>query len=77
MNTRRGEAERANDLLMSGVMVLGRVVELVLGNPRGAEGAGNRGLEAVARPLSLVPTTTVPGAAGATTAFSPDQRATA
>jgi hypothetical protein len=59
-------------LVGAGVMILGGVVELVLGVR-----AERKPLEAVARPLSLVPGTAVPRAAGATTAFSPDQRGAA
>ena len=59
-------------LIGAGVMILGGVVELLLGIP-----AERKPLEDVARPLSLVPGTAVPRAAGATTAFSPDQRGTA
>jgi MFS family permease len=53
-------------LIAGGVMILGGLVELVLGVR--AEG---RSLETVARPLSMVPSTAVPRAAGATTTFSP------
>ena len=56
-------------LLGAGVMILGGIVELILGIP-----AERKSLEAVARPLSLVPGTAVPRAAGAATAFSPDPR---
>ena len=59
-------------LVGGGLMVLGGVVELVLGVP-----AERKSLEVVARPLSLVPASAVPRAAGATTAFSPDRRGTA
>jgi hypothetical protein len=59
-------------LIGAGIMILGGVVELVLGIP-----AERKPLEAVARPLSLVPATAVPRAAGATTAFSPNQPGTA
>jgi hypothetical protein len=52
-------------------MFPGGVVELVLGVR-----AERRPLEAVARPLSVVPDTAVSRAAGATTAFSPDRRTT-
>ena len=58
-------------LIGAGVMIVGGVVEVVLGIP-----AERQPLESVARPLSLVPST-VPRAAGATTAFSPDRRGTA
>ena len=58
-------------LIGAGVMILGGLVEIVLGVH-----AERQPLEAVARPLSLVPTA-VPRAAGATTAFSPDQRGNA
>ena len=57
-------------LIGAGVMILGGVVELLLGVP-----AERMPLEAVARPLSLVPVTAVPRAPGAT-AFSPDQHRT-
>jgi predicted MFS family arabinose efflux permease len=63
---------RLFDTIGAGVMILGGAVELVLGIP-----AERKPLEAVARPLSLIPSTAVPRAAGATTAFSPDQRGTA
>jgi MFS family permease len=56
-------------LLGAGVMILGGIVELILGVP-----AERKSLEAIARPLSLVPSTAVPRAPGATTAFSPNQR---
>jgi hypothetical protein len=59
-------------LIGAGVMIIGGVVELLLGVR-----AERRPLEPVARPLSLVPGTAVPRAAGATTAFSPDPRGTA
>jgi MFS family permease len=62
-------------LVGAGVMIVGGVVELLLGIP-----AERKPLEAVARPLSLVrgiPETAVPRAAGAATAFSPDDRGTA
>jgi len=54
-------------LIGAGVMILGGVVELVFGIR-----AERKPLEEVARPLSQVPTA-VPRAAGAATAFSPDQ----
>jgi MFS family permease len=57
-------------LIGAGVMILGGVVELLLGVH-----AERRPLEAVARPLSLaraIPKTAIPRAPGATTAFSPD-----
>ena len=56
-------------LLGAGVMILGGIVELAIGIS-----AERKPLEAVARPLSLVPSTAVPRAPGATTAFSPNQR---
>ena len=55
-------------LLGAGVMILGGIVELVIGIS-----AERKPLEAVARPLSLVPSTAIPRASGATTAFSPSQ----
>jgi MFS family permease len=58
-------------LIGAGVMVLGGVVELLFGVR-----AERMPLESVARPLSLVPATAVPRAAGATTAFSPLQHDT-
>jgi hypothetical protein len=54
-------------LVGAGAMILGGITELALGIR-----AEMKPLEAVASPLSLV-ATTLPGAAGATTAFSPDQ----
>jgi MFS family permease len=57
-------------LIGAGVMILGGVVEILLGVR-----AERQPLEAVARPLSMVPTA-VPRAAGATTAFSPGHRGT-
>jgi MFS family permease len=53
-------------LIGGAVMVIGGIVELVLGVP-----AERKPLEAVARPLSVVLTTAVPRAAGAATTFSP------
>jgi len=58
-------------LIGAGVMILGGVVELLLGIP-----AERRSLEAIARPLSLLRGATVPRAAGATIAFSPDAHGT-
>jgi MFS family permease len=58
-------------LIGAGVMILGGVAELLLGVP-----AERRPLEAVARPLSVVPEA-VPRAPAPTTAFSPDRRGTA
>ncbi|WP_241997955.1 MULTISPECIES: MFS transporter [Kribbella] len=58
-------------LIGAGVMILGRVVELLLGIP-----AERRSLEAIARPLSLLGGATVPRAAGATIAFPPDAHGT-
>jgi MFS family permease len=58
-------------LIGAGAMILGGLVELALGIP-----AERKALEDVARPLTQVPTT-VPRAAGATTAFSPDPGGTA
>jgi MFS family permease len=55
-------------LIGAGVMILGGVAEFLLGVP-----AERQPLEAVARPLSLVPDA-VPRAPGPTTAFSPDRR---
>jgi len=46
-------------------MILGGIVELAIGIR-----AERMPLEAVARPLSVVPSTAVPREAGATTAFS-------
>jgi MFS family permease len=57
-------------LIGGAVMVLGGLVELVLGVR--AEG---RSLETVARPLSMVPSAAAPVAAGATTTFSPGRPA--
>ncbi|MFC5263624.1 hypothetical protein ACFPJ1_16035 [Kribbella qitaiheensis] len=59
-------------LIGAGVMMLGGVVELLLGIP-----AERRSLEAIARPLSLLRGATVPRATGATIAFSPDAQGTA
>jgi MFS family permease len=56
-------------LIGGAVMVIGGIVELVLGVP-----AERKPLEAVARPLSVVPGTAVPRAVGAT-AFSPGHTA--
>ena len=53
-------------LIGGAVMVIGGIVELALGVP-----AERKPLEAVARPLSVVPNTAVPRAVGTTTAFSP------
>ncbi len=53
-------------LIGGAVMVIGGITEIILGVP-----AERKPLEAVARPLSMVPSTAVPRAAGATTAFSP------
>jgi MFS family permease len=58
-------------LIGAGVMILGGVVELLLGVR-----AERKPLEAVARPLSLVPVA-VPRAAGAPAAFAPGPRGTA
>lgn len=58
-------------LVGAGVMILGGLVELAFGVR-----AERMPLEAVARPLSLVPAA-IPRAAGATTAFSPNPHGTA
>ena len=59
-------------LIGAGVMILGGIVELAIGIR-----AERMPLEAVARPLSVVSSTAVPRAAGATTAFSPNLHGTA
>ena len=51
-------------------MVVGGLVEVLLGVR-----AERKPLEAVARPLSAVPSTAVPRAAGATATFSPRHNA--
>ncbi|MGI5286382.1 MFS transporter [Nonomuraea polychroma] len=56
----------AGYLIGGAVMVVGGIVEILLGVR-----AERRPLEAVARPLSAIPGTAVPRAAGATTTFSP------
>ncbi|RSM55852.1 MFS transporter [Actinoplanes sp. ATCC 53533] len=53
-------------LIGGGIMIIGGVVEIVLGVP-----AERKPLEAIALPLSALPETAVPRAAGATTTFSP------
>lgn len=57
-------------LVGGGVMVIGGVAELVFGIR-----AERVPLESVARPLSTVPGIATPGAAGATTTFSPRHQA--
>ena len=56
----------AGYLLGAAVMIVGGIVEIILG-----VAAERKPLEAVARPLSMVSSTAIPRAAGATTAFSP------